>query len=120
VPQGGGRVQGDRGEGRRALPVSQTLNVHVRVTDAATGQPTPVRIRIGGPDGTYYPPVGRPADFPVGRNEDVGGHVYLNGKRYAYIDGGAEFPLPTGIPLTVEISKGPACFPIRETVTLGE
>src|SRR5205085_2137897 len=90
VPEGSSRVQGDRREGRRALPVSQTLNVHVRVTEAATGRPTPVRIRIGGADGTYYPPLGRPPDFPIGRNEDVGGHVYLNGKRYAYIDGGAE------------------------------
>ena len=26
--------------------------VHVRVNDAATGQPTPVRIRFTGPDGT--------------------------------------------------------------------
>jgi hypothetical protein len=58
--------------------------------------------------------------FPVGRIEVVGGHVYLNGKRHAYIDGGAEFPLPTGVPLTVEISRGPAYLPIRETVTLGE
>jgi hypothetical protein len=100
--------------------VSQTLNVHVRVTDAGTGQATPVRIRIAGADGTYYPPLGRPPDFPVGRNEDVGGHVYLNGKRYAYVDGGAEFPLPTGQALTVEISKGPAFRPISETVTLGQ
>lgn len=100
--------------------MSQTLNVHVRVTDAGTGQPTPVRIRVGGLDGTYYPPLGRPTDFPVGRNEDVGGHVYLNGKRYVYIDGGAEFPLPTGVPLSVEITKGPAYVPVREVVTLRE
>jgi hypothetical protein len=100
--------------------VSRPRNVHVRVTDADTGRPTPVRIRFGGPDGAYYPAHGRPADFPVGRNEDVGGHVYLNGKRYAYIDGGAEYPLPTGVPLTVEISKGPAYTPIRESVILGE
>jgi hypothetical protein len=79
-----------------------------------------VRIRVAGADGTYYPPLGRPPDFPVGRNEDVGGHVYLNGKRYVYIDGGAEFPLPTGEALTVEINKGPAYQPIGETVTLGE
>src|SRR5262245_21493816 len=96
------------------------LRVHVRVTDAESGQPTPVRIRIGGPNSEYYPPLGRPAEFPVGRNEDVGGHVYLNGKRYAYIDGGAEFPLPTGVPLSVEITKGPGYLPTRETVTLGE
>jgi hypothetical protein len=98
--------------------VSQTLNVHVRVNDAATGQPTPVRIRFGGPNGEYFPPLGRPAEFPVGRNEDVGGHVYLNQKRYIYIDGACEVALPTGVPLAVEITKGPAYVPIRETVTL--
>jgi hypothetical protein len=90
------------------------------VNDAATGQPTPVRIRFADAEGRYYPPLGRPVEFPVGRNEDVGGHVYLNGKRYAYIDGTCEIPLPTAVPLSVEISKGPAYFPIRETVTLGE
>lgn len=100
--------------------MSQTLNVHVRVADAGTGHPTPVRIRIAGANGDYHPPLGRPSDFPVGRNEDVGGHVYLNGKRYAYVDGGAEFALPTGVPLDIEIAKGPAYLPIRETVTLGE
>lgn len=97
-----------------------TLNVHIRVTDEATGRPTPVRIRFAGPDGEYYPPLGRSAEFPVGRNEDVGGHVYQNGKRYAYIDGGCEVSLPTGVPLSVEISKGPAYTAIRETIVLGE
>jgi len=122
--------------------VSQTLNVHVRVNDAATGRPTAVRIRISGPDGRYYPPLGHAVDFPVGRNEDVGGHVYLkreecgttlrvaihdaerratltSGQHQAYIDGSCEIPLPTGVPLEVEISKGPAYTPIREQVTLG-
>jgi hypothetical protein len=96
------------------------VNVHVRVTDEATGRPTPVRLRFAGPDGTYYPPLGRPAEFPVGRNEDVGGHVYLNQKRYAYIDGGCEVPLPHGVPLEIEITKGPAYRPIHHTVTLPE
>ncbi|HVK14535.1 MAG TPA: hypothetical protein VM597_37700 [Gemmataceae bacterium] len=96
------------------------MNVHVRVTDEATGKPTPVRLRFAGPDGMYYPPLGRPAEFPVSRNEDVGGHVYLNQKRYAYIDGGCEIPLPHGVPLDVEITKGPAYFPIRRAVTVGE
>jgi hypothetical protein len=100
--------------------VSQTLNVHVRVNDSATGQPTPVRIRFEGPSGEYFPPLGRPAEFPVGRNEDVGGHVYLGGKRYAYIEGTCEAALPAGVPLEVEITKGPAYVPIRQTVTLGE
>lgn len=100
--------------------MSQTLNVHVRVNDATTGKPTPVRLRMAGAKGEYYPPLGRPAVFPVGRNEDVGGHVYLNGKRYAYIDGTCEVPLPTAVPLTFEISKGPAYIPINQTVSLGE
>jgi hypothetical protein len=96
------------------------LNVHVRVNDSETGKPTPVRIRFAGPNGEYYAPLGRPVEFPVGRAEDVGGHVYLGGKRYAYIGGACEVPLPTGVPLEVEISKGPAYIPIRQTVTLGE
>jgi hypothetical protein len=96
------------------------LVVHVRVNDEATGRPTPVRIRFAGPDGGYFPPVGRVAEFPVGRNEDVGGHVYLAGKRYAYIDGTCEVSLPAGVPLAIEITKGPAFVPIRETITLGE
>ena len=101
--------------------MSQTLNVHVRVNDAATGQPTPVRLRFGGPDGDVLSRRSAgSAEFPVGRNEDVGGHVYLNQKRYAYIDGGCEVPLPTGVPLDVEIRRAGVLCPIRETVTLGE
>jgi hypothetical protein len=96
------------------------LIVHVRVTDEAAGKPTPVRIRFGGPNGEYFPPLGRSAEFPVGRNEDVGGHVYLNGKRYAYIDGTCEALLPTGVPLSIEVTKGPTFVPIRETIALGE
>ncbi len=96
------------------------LNVHVRVNDAATGQPTPVRLRFAGANGEYYPPLGRAAVFPVGRNEDVGGHVYLAGKHYSYIAGSCEVPLPTAVPLTVEISKGPGYSPIRRSVALGE
>ena len=101
--------------------MSQTLNVHVRVNDSDTGRPTAVRIRIAGPEGEgqYYPPLGHAVDFPVGRNEDVGGHVYLNGQHHVYIDGGCEIPLPTGVLLEVEISKGPNYTPIRETITLG-
>jgi hypothetical protein len=94
-------------------------NVHVRVTDSATGKPTPVRIRFSDEHGNYYPPLGRPRDFPIARSEAVGDHVYIGGNRYAYIDGGSEFPLPASVPLTVEISKGPEYLPLRQTVTLG-
>ena len=101
--------------------MSQTLNVHVRVNDAATGTPTPVGLRFADcARQLLHLPLGRPLEFPVGRNEDVGGHVYLNGKGYAYIDGVCEVPLPTAVPLTVEISKGLKYLPIQQQLTLGE
>jgi hypothetical protein len=91
--------------------VSALQTVHVRVNDAATGQPTPVRIQfIGPPDVTYYAPFGRLAEFATGRGEDVGGNLQkgADGKpyhRYAYIDGTCEIRLPTGR-ITVAAVKG--------------
>jgi hypothetical protein len=99
--------------------VSTTLRtVHIRVNDAATGQPTPVRIRITDADGTYYAPFGRLVDFPTSPGEAVGGNVQLGDKKYAYIDGTCEVRLPPGR-LHVEISKGPEYTPIDQEVTLG-
>lgn len=79
--------------------------VHVRVNDAATGQPTPVRIRFTNADGKYFPPFGRLTDFITAWGEDVGGNLLLGRERYAYIDGTCEIRLPPG-PLLVEINKG--------------
>jgi hypothetical protein len=96
------------------------LNVHLRITDAATGQPTPVRVRVVGPDGrAHFPPLGRSAEIPGGRNEDVGGHLRLGRERWWYIDGACEIPLPPGVPLRVQATKGPERVPLDETVTLG-
>jgi hypothetical protein len=96
--------------------------VHVRVNDAATGQPTPVRIRFTGPDGTYYPPFGRApafsaADVSKPYNPAVEGSVFLPKDRRtaAYIDGTCEINLPPG-PITVEISKGFEYKSIRQVV----
>src|SRR5260370_5810408 len=94
-------------------------NVHIRVNDAATNRPTPVRLRIADANGRTYPPLGRLAEFVTGRNEDVGGHLLLNRERFCYIDGSCEVPLPAGVPLTFDISKGPEYTPLRQTVTLG-
>ncbi|HEV3442991.1 MAG TPA: CehA/McbA family metallohydrolase [Gemmataceae bacterium] len=95
--------------------------VHVRVNDAATGQPTPVRVRFTSPDGTYFAPFGRLAKFAIGRYRDVGGSVMLGGmlgeRHYAYIDGTCEVSLPAG-PIVVEISKGPEYRPLRREVSL--
>jgi hypothetical protein len=90
----------------------------VRVNDAGSGQPTPVRIRFAADDGTYLAPFGRLADFATGWGEDVGGSVLLGDKRFAYIDGTCEIALPAD-PVTVEIGKGFEYTPLRERVELG-
>lgn len=99
-------------------PVSM-LTVHIRVTDTASGRPTPVRLRITGPDGAFYVPFGRSIDFPTGRGESVGGHLLLGAERWVYADGSCEMQLPTGVPLRVQAWKGPEYQPVDQTVTLG-
>jgi hypothetical protein len=95
------------------------LTVHVRVTDSSTGKPTAVRARFAGPGGEVYVPFGRAADFPTGPGEDVGGHLAVGPRHYVYIDGGCEVRLPAGVPLTVELTKGPEYSPLSRQVTLG-
>jgi hypothetical protein len=91
--------------------------VHVRVNDAATGRPTPVRLRITDAAGNYYPPLGRLAEFATGTGVDVGGNVLIGRERHAYIDGTCEVRLPPG-PLRVEINKGPEYKPIISELTI--
>jgi hypothetical protein len=91
--------------------------VHLRINDAATGQPTPVRLRITDDDGTYYAPYGRLTEFATGVNRDVGGNVVIGAKKWAYIDGTCEILLPPG-KLHIEIAKGPEYTPIDGEVTL--
>ncbi|HEY7154473.1 MAG TPA: CehA/McbA family metallohydrolase [Gemmataceae bacterium] len=94
------------------------LTVHVRVSDAATGQPTPVRIRLVDAAGVCRVPFGRLAEFAAGPGEDVGGQVQLGGDVFAYIDGICEVRLPPG-PVRVEVHKGPEYLPLRREVVLG-
>lgn len=91
--------------------------VHVRINDAVTGQPVPVRLRLTGPEGAYHAPYGRLAEFATGRNQDVGGNVLLGGRAWAYIDGACEVNLPAGR-ITVEACRGFEHLPLREEVTL--
>ena len=92
--------------------------VHVRVVDAATGRPTPVRMRFEGRDGKSFAPLGRTTTFPITENQDVGLHVRDRGCDYAYVDGSCEILLPAH-PVEVEILKGPHFTPIKRTVALG-
>jgi hypothetical protein len=91
--------------------------VHVRVNDAATGKPTPVRIRFTDAEGRYYAPFGRLTEFATGMAEDVGGNVLLDHEAHAYIDGTCEIALPAGT-IHVAIDKGPEYRPVREEVEL--
>jgi hypothetical protein len=91
--------------------------VHVRVNDAATGKPTPCRVRFTDAEGRYYAPLGRLTWFATQPNEDVGGNLQLGDKKYAYIDGACEIQLPAGL-ITVEISKGFEYKPLSEQVHL--
>ncbi len=102
--------------------------VHVRVNDAATGQPTPCRVRFTGPDGMYYAPFGRQVEFANGWNEDLGGNLFLerrvkgqdgknttDARKYAFIDGTCEISLPGGV-IRVEVHKGPEYKPIFQEI----
>ena len=92
--------------------------VHVRVNDAATGQPTPCRVRFTDAEGRYYAPFGRLTEFATGRNQEVGGNVLIGMKPHAYIDGTCEIRLPVG-PIHVEIDKGPEYTPQRVLANVG-
>jgi hypothetical protein len=92
--------------------------VHVRISDAATGQPTPVRVRFSSPEGQTFAPLGRRTDFATGRNQDVGGNVHIDGQPFAYIDGTCEVRLPTG-PVRVDVHKGPEYLPLCQYGALG-
>lgn len=95
------------------------LAVHLRVNDAATNKPTPVRLAITGPNGEVYAPLGRLAEFACGVGEDVGGHLRLARTSYSYIDGSCEVRLPSGVPLRFQVSKGIQYRPLDQTITLG-
>lgn len=98
---------------------SSLQTVHVRVNDAATGRPTPVRIRFTDARGNYHAPFGRLTNFSTTRNQDVGGNLRLGNKNFAYIDGTCEIALPPGS-IHVEIRKGPEYVPVQETISLPE
>src|SRR5205085_758039 len=105
VPEGGDGAEEGARSGWGEVPVSGKLQtVHVRVNDAATGQPTPVRIRFTDASGCYYPPFGRLPESHIGLVE-CEGSVLIDGRAYAYIDGTCEINLPPG-PIRVEVHKG--------------
>jgi hypothetical protein len=95
----------------------QLQQVHVRVNDAATGKPTPCRVRFTDAKGTYYAPFGRSTNVPTSLDYEIGGNVYVGRKLHAYIDGSCEVALPPGL-IQVTVSKGPEYEQIDKAVPL--
>lgn len=102
------------------IDVSEALQtVHVRINDAASGQPTPVRLRIARPQGEYFAPFGRLTHFATGAGQDVGGNLLAGGRQFAFIDGSCEVALPAGR-LWVEARKGPEYRPLVQEINRPE
>jgi hypothetical protein len=98
--------------------VNTTLQtVHVRVNDAQSGQPTPVRIRFADAQGNYLAPFGRLTEFATGVSENVGGNLRLGNSSCCVIDGTCEIALPPG-PVTIEVSKGFEYRLLRQEINL--
>jgi len=89
----------------------------VIVRDAATGQPTPVRIHFSGPRGRYIAPYGHHAQINPGWFMDYGADVRVRGRNFAYVPGEFTTEMPTG-DVYVEISKGFEYAPLRRKVTI--
>lgn len=90
--------------------------VHVRVNDASTGKPTPVRILFEA-DGRTFAPFGRVSEFSTAPGEQVGGQLQAANQRYSYINGACEIRLPAG-EISIEVSKGPEYAPLITKVQL--
>ncbi len=79
--------------------------IHLRVNDAETQKPVPVRIRIADLLGNSFHPLGRQQLFLTAPHSAVGGQVAYENKKYYYIDGACEIDLPPGI-YNLEVTKG--------------
>ena len=98
--------------------------VHVRIS-GPDGVATPARVRFSRLDapGESLAPLGHALPFPVARGELVGGGILIDvpgapAEAWATISGECEAPLPTLVPLRVQISKGPDFVPVDEIITL--
>lgn len=108
----GGRRQRVVPRERRYLrPVGSLV---IDVTDVVTGQPTPARISVTGPDGRSYAPddAWRHADDSFDRSERKLEYGYFHTR------GHSELTVPEG-PLTVEVLRGLEYGPFRREATVG-
>jgi hypothetical protein len=94
------------------------LNVHVRIVDAATKQPTAARVCVAGPRGECFAPLGYDTYLPTGIGEALGAGVKHGADCWYAIDGGCEIALPAETPLRIRILKGIEFQPYDATVLL--
>ncbi|MBX9678621.1 MAG: CehA/McbA family metallohydrolase [Gemmataceae bacterium] len=92
-------------------------SVHVRINDAATGKPTPVRVRFTDEAGTYFAPLGRLSQFSEARGFDADGNTRIEGEAWAFVDGSFEILLTPGR-FRVQVAKGPEYRPLDEWMTV--
>jgi len=84
---------------------AQKAWLHGKVIEAATGNPTPLRLAFRAADGRYIPPYGHRTEINDGWFQDYGGDVKLMDSSFAYVDGTFQVELPVG-EVYVELSKG--------------
>ena len=96
------------------VPAANRL-IRVKVVEAGSEKPVPVRIHFHGASGEYLPPRGNHRKVNPHWFEDNYGEL-VNGKnQYAYIHGECEVEVPMG-ELFVEISRGYEIKPIRTSI----
>ena len=106
-------------QGQSRLEVLERDKVWLRgkVTDAATGRPTPVRIAFRSKEGRYLPPHGHRTEVQSGWFQDYGSDLKVGASSFAYIDGTFQVELPAG-EVYVELSKGFEYQAIREKLSI--
>ncbi|TMB53814.1 MAG: hypothetical protein E6J47_08995 [Chloroflexi bacterium] len=115
-------VPGEELEGQPAGARVEVLErekawVQGRVLDAATRQPTPVRLAFRSKEGRYIPPYGHRTEINDSWFEDYGADVKLMDSSFAYVDGTFQVELPAG-EVYVEITKGFEYAPVRRKLEI--
>jgi hypothetical protein len=95
----------------------ERVKLHGTVVDAATHQPTPVRLAFHSKDGRYIPPYGHRQEINDAWFEDYGADIKLMDSSFAYVGGEFEIELPVGEVL-VEITKGFEYTPVRKKLNI--
>ena len=91
--------------------------IHLRVSDAETQKPVPVRIRVADLLGNSFHPLGRQQFFLTQPHIAVGGQVAFENKKYYYIDGACEIDLPAGV-YNIEITKGERFHSVSKNIEI--